>query len=84
MNTRKFDAIIPVIMICTVAASGAYFLIEWQEENLLTEEEAMLKMAENLNALSTDRTNCAELESATATHPIMKKAIADKMEELDC
>ena len=86
---NKLDIVIPGLIIGVVIISGAFFLMEWQEEqvqwNLLSEEDqAMTKLAENLR--KTSQTNCTELSQVfeVNSNEIILDAIIMKQKELGC
>ena len=81
---KKIDIIIPVILVITVIMSGVYYVFEWQDE--MSEENAMERMAENLNSLDPSLTSCQELYTALDINQsdIMDVALKNKIMELNC
>ena len=81
---NRVDIIIPAMLIGIVIFSGVFFLTEWQKE--MSEEAAMEKMANKLDTLDPNLTNCQELATALDNNQsvIMDKALRKKIMEMEC
>jgi len=81
---NKLDVVIPGLIIGVVIISGVFFLTEWQAEQ--SEEAAMEKMADKLNTLDPNLTNCQELATALDNNQsvIMESALKKKIMEMEC
>ena len=81
---NRVDIFIPAMLIGVVIFSGVFFLTEWQAE--MSEEAAMEKMAEKLDTLDPNLTNCQELATALDNNRsvIMESALKKKIMEMEC
>ena len=81
---NKVDIFIPAMLIGVVIFSGVFFLTEWQKE--MSEEAAMEKMANKLDALDPNLTSCEQLTNTLDINKsvIMDKALKKKIMEMGC
>lgn len=82
----KSDIIIPGVIIIFVIVSGYYFITEWQQEQILTEDEAIDKMVLNIKNLKSDDTDCQELLISidNSYSRLIQDALKEKYMEMNC